>query len=101
MGFRFCSQTKNPKNDKWNAPKKGIYVPLAIMTEEEPGDNNPGYISYISLPSGLEPAEVWLEVWEPSLPVGDETVTRVFNSWKAAVKNYRAAREKKEKINGG
>lgn len=102
MGFRFCSQTLNPKSGKWNSPKRGIYVPLAIMTEEEPEDNNPGYISYISLPSGLEPAERWLELWKPHLPEGDELVTKTFSSWENAVASYRIAREKKEKeLNGG
>jgi len=28
-GFRFCSQTENPKNLRWNAPKKSTYSLLA------------------------------------------------------------------------
>jgi hypothetical protein len=28
-GFRFCSQTKNPKTGRWNAPKKSTYCKLA------------------------------------------------------------------------
>lgn len=29
-GFRFVSQTKNPKNGVWNNPKKGTYCSLAM-----------------------------------------------------------------------
>lgn len=29
-GFRFCSQTLNPKTHYWNNPKKGTYVRLAM-----------------------------------------------------------------------
>lgn len=28
-GFRFVSQTENPKNGRWNAPKKSTYAPIA------------------------------------------------------------------------
>lgn len=28
-GFRFCSQTENPKNLRWNTPKKSTYVKIA------------------------------------------------------------------------
>lgn len=27
-GFRFVSQTLNPKNNRWNAPKKSTYMPF-------------------------------------------------------------------------
>jgi hypothetical protein len=30
-GFRFCSQTENPKNLYWNAPKKGTYCKIAMV----------------------------------------------------------------------
>ena len=45
-GFRFASQTTNPKSPslKWNKPKYSTYVPVAIMTK-----NNQGHISYSAL----------------------------------------------------
>lgn len=37
-GFRFVSQTENPKNGRWNAPKMGTYVDLcANMYIDEKG----------------------------------------------------------------
>lgn len=29
-GFRFCSQTENPKNGMWNKPKKSTYTLIAM-----------------------------------------------------------------------
>lgn len=34
-GDRFCSQTLNPKNNRWNAPKKGTYSPILVMYLDE------------------------------------------------------------------
>lgn len=34
-GDRFCSQTLNPKNGRWNAPKKSTYQSLGIMFLDE------------------------------------------------------------------
>lgn len=36
-GDRFCSQTLNPKNNRWNAPKKSTYSCIGIMVEKENG----------------------------------------------------------------
>lgn len=38
-GFRFCSQTTNPKKpvEVWNAPKRSTYTMLAIMGLNEEG----------------------------------------------------------------
>lgn len=30
-GDRFCSQTLNPKNGRWNTPKKSTYVDVAVL----------------------------------------------------------------------
>lgn len=42
-GFRFCSQTTNPKveGERWNAPKKSTYTMLAIM-----GLNDEGHVTW-------------------------------------------------------
>lgn len=38
-GFRFCSQTTNPKKpiEAWNAPKKSTYSTLGVMGLDEEG----------------------------------------------------------------
>lgn len=36
-GDRFCSQTLNPKNNRWNAPKKSSYTSIGIMVEQDNG----------------------------------------------------------------
>jgi hypothetical protein len=38
-GFRFCSQTTNPKKsvETWNAPKKSTYTMLGVMGTNEEG----------------------------------------------------------------
>lgn len=47
QGQRFCSQTLNPKTDKWNKPKKGTYhVILGMFINEE------GYVTHETLSSG-------------------------------------------------
>lgn len=42
-GFRFCSQTTNPKKsvEVWNAPKKSTYTMLAVM-----GLNDDGHVTW-------------------------------------------------------
>jgi hypothetical protein len=35
FGQRFVSQTLNPKNNKWNAPKKGNYTTILLMGLDE------------------------------------------------------------------
>jgi hypothetical protein len=49
FGQREVSQTMNPKNGKWNEPKKSTYSSVIVMYEEEPGDENPGYIHFSHL----------------------------------------------------
>lgn len=47
-GFRFCSQTLNPKvsYEKWNAPKKSTYIRFGgVMLE----DDSNGYISWTGI----------------------------------------------------
>jgi hypothetical protein len=54
-GYRFCSQTSNPKkNDIWNAPKKGTYVPFAacLYLDEK------NHVQWASVSNGSEAAEV-------------------------------------------
>ena len=46
-GQRFCSQTLNPKTDKWNKPKKGTYNVIIGMYKDE---ND--HITYETLSSG-------------------------------------------------
>ena len=36
-GDRFCSQTLNPKTNRWNAPKKSTYSCIGVMVEKENG----------------------------------------------------------------
>jgi len=36
-GDRFCSQTLNPKNGRWNAPKKSTYSLIGVMFLDEKG----------------------------------------------------------------
>jgi len=46
-GQRFCSQTLNPKTNKWNKPKKGTYhVVIGMLI------NNDGHVQYKCLSSG-------------------------------------------------
>jgi hypothetical protein len=43
-GFRFCSQTTNPKvegREVWNAPKKSTYMMMAVM-----GTNDEGHVTW-------------------------------------------------------
>ena len=47
-GQRFMSQTLNPKTQKWNKPKTGIYSVILVMVEDESN----GHISTESLRSG-------------------------------------------------
>lgn len=49
FGQRFMSQTLNPKNGKWNKPKAGVYYPIVVITQEEAGDPNVGYVAYRAL----------------------------------------------------
>lgn len=57
-GDRFCSQTLNPKTNKWNAPKCSTYSEIMIMKEE---DN--GYIRYTSFSHWEDEEKLtkWLE----------------------------------------
>lgn len=36
-GDRFCSQTLNPKNGRWNAPKKSTFSVIGVMFNDEKG----------------------------------------------------------------
>lgn len=36
-GDRFCSQTLNPKTDRWNAAKKSTYYAIGVMFNDEKG----------------------------------------------------------------
>lgn len=36
-GDRFCSQTLNPKNGRWNAPKKSTFSVIGVMFKDEKG----------------------------------------------------------------
>jgi hypothetical protein len=45
MGFRFCSQTENPKTLRWNAPKKGTYCSIAMSMYLD----NAGHVMYSAL----------------------------------------------------
>lgn len=36
-GDRFCSQTLNPKTDRWNKPKRSTYCPVGAMFLDEEG----------------------------------------------------------------
>jgi len=43
-GDRFCSQTLNPKTNKWNKPKKSIYNAVMVLYKDEKD-----YIQYLGL----------------------------------------------------
>lgn len=53
-GFRFCSQTENPKTLRWNAPRKGTYCPLALCLYL---DEN-GHCVYDALSYSSSPAKI-------------------------------------------
>lgn len=44
-GYRFCTQTLNPKTLKWNKPKLSVYSDFMVLVKDEVT----GYISYDSL----------------------------------------------------
>lgn len=46
FGQRMVTQTNDPKKPflKWNAPKPGPYYPVVVLTLQEEGDENPGYV---------------------------------------------------------
>jgi hypothetical protein len=52
-GFRFCSQTENPKNGRWNNPKKSTYSMLGgCMFLDDPASGSPtgkGHVGWSSL----------------------------------------------------
>lgn len=54
LGWRFVSQTKNPKTGKWNAPKKSTYVELAgcMYLDEK------GHVSWTGLGVLSDPSKV-------------------------------------------
>lgn len=50
FGQRFCHQTMNPKNGKWNKPKCGIYnLAVALVLEDN------GYVGH----AALHPADTY------------------------------------------
>jgi len=53
-GWRFCSQTENPKTFRWNAPKKGTYVSFGACLYLD--ENN--HVKWASISNGSEAAEV-------------------------------------------
>lgn len=54
-GFRFVSQTKNPKNGRWNAPKKSTYARMGgCMFLDEKGHVQWAGVSGYSSVSELE-----------------------------------------------
>ena len=78
-GFRFCSQTTNPKRgDVWNAPKKSTYCELAVM-----GLNAEDHVTWTgcSIYDSSKLAafgEVYAEFF-------DEHQKVVFGSWRQAI----------------
>lgn len=56
-GDRFCSQTLNPKNNKWNAPKKGTYSCLAFMYLD---DKNYIQYSHVTIYSNRQKVEEFI-----------------------------------------
>jgi hypothetical protein len=53
-GFRFVSQTKDPKTGQWNKPKASTYVPLvaAMYLDEK------GHVQWTGLGTYSEPVEI-------------------------------------------
>lgn len=62
---RFCSQTLNPKTNKWNKPKYSTYSEFMVLHKSE----DTGYISQISLGmySRLEDLGKFLETYSSEL----------------------------------
>ena len=54
-GFRFCSQTTNPKRPGivWNKPKAGTYCPLAMALYLD----DVGHVQHAALPTWADPKE--------------------------------------------
>ena len=66
LGYRFCSQTSNPKkNDIWNKPKKSTYSNISACMFLD-GDN---YVTYTGLTnySNLKECLLWKELYYEGL----------------------------------
>ena len=57
-GYRFCSQTENPKTLQWNSPKRGTYHTIACMFLD---DQNHVQYSALSEYSDLKDVKSFIE----------------------------------------
>lgn len=86
-GFRFCSQTTNPKKsvEVWNAPKKSTYLMLGVM-----GINEEGHVTWTGCSIyDFDKLEEFGKLYASSF---DENQRKVFE---VATKLYKAYQAKK------
>lgn len=97
-GFRFVSQTTNPKRpgEVWNKPKASTYAKLgaALYFDEE------GHVQWTGLSeysSGAE-AKAWLDIYAEAVPEAGLMMTR---RWIAAKLAYDGARKQSDPLEVG
>lgn len=59
-GYRFCSQTEDPKSLRWNAPKKSTYALLAMVMYL----NHKGHVDHAVLTEYSDTAEFTKFLWD-------------------------------------
>ena len=76
-GWRFVKQTKNPKTDKWCAPKKGVYQSLILMYLDDENKIQHGSLSKYPWE---EHVETFIILYGPycKLPFMDEIMYKHF-----------------------
>lgn len=85
LGFRFCSQTTNPKHplNPWNKPNCGTYTLLAVL-----GLDAKGYVTSIGCSKyQFDELRAFAAVYGESF---DETQKAVYESAQAAYDRYQA-----------
>ncbi len=100
-GFRFVSQTTNPKSpvERWNKPKASIYWPLMVMVQLDANEKGIEEVLFLALtPYSIEEKlETFVAAHEEALR--DELSQKIINAWRAAIQRAvvrRAARDTQE-----
>ena len=95
MGQRFVSQTEHPTRKIWNAPKKSNYNAIAIIVQEQEGEENPGFIHHhaLSVHSSLETINKFGESYYNNL---DDDTKIIYDDLKRAVEVYEERRKQRE-----
>lgn len=93
-GFRFVSQTEDPRNPKWNAPKKSTYADFAGAMYL----NDDGHVKWMGLSEYAEHPTV--AEFLTAFPEADLSLLRPFVLAKAVMKRKFAKGEAFMTING-